>query len=150
MYLREFTCCCMLMLCGWNVVFISLYRRKILQRQQASANWLGVPTFTYPESCPINGTQPVCNSTTPYRTFDGSCNNLINPAWGQSRRPQLRLISAQYNRGKFTLFARKMFHTLAPSVISLKWKLMPGKVQNHKSVSSSLTGTWCGSFTNIF
>ncbi|KFB34769.1 AGAP010735-PA-like protein [Anopheles sinensis] len=40
-----------------------------------------------------------CDATTPYRTFDGSCNNLQNPTWGKANTPFGRLIKADYGDG---------------------------------------------------
>lgn len=41
---------------------------------------------------------PVCTKTR-YRTFDGSCNNLQNPAWGTPNRPYGRLLTPKYGDG---------------------------------------------------
>uniref|UniRef100_A0A182QCF9 Heme peroxidase 1 n=1 Tax=Anopheles farauti TaxID=69004 RepID=A0A182QCF9_9DIPT len=40
-----------------------------------------------------------CDSNTPYRTFDGRCNNLQNPAWGAANTPYGRLLTADYGDG---------------------------------------------------
>ncbi|XP_076089035.1 chorion peroxidase-like [Mytilus galloprovincialis] len=34
--------------------------------------------------------QETCNSYAKYRTYDGSCNNLMNPSWGKAKTPQRR------------------------------------------------------------
>nr|XP_022293504.1 peroxidase-like protein [Crassostrea virginica] len=39
---------------------------------------------------------PVCDSQDPYRTADGSCNNLFNPLLGKSFTPQSRVIPNAY------------------------------------------------------
>ena len=36
----------------------------------------------------------------PYRTFDGSCNNLQRPTWGQSNTAMQRILPPTYNDGK--------------------------------------------------
>uniref|UniRef100_A0A182PUT0 Heme peroxidase 1 n=1 Tax=Anopheles epiroticus TaxID=199890 RepID=A0A182PUT0_9DIPT len=36
----------------------------------------------------------------PYRTFDGTCNNLQNPSWGAANTLFARLIPAKYSDGK--------------------------------------------------
>ncbi|XP_067948302.1 myeloperoxidase-like [Watersipora subatra] len=43
-----------------------------------------------------------CDGNSPYRTIDGSCNNLKNPTWGQSVRQIGRRLSPQYNPGSKT------------------------------------------------
>lgn len=40
---------------------------------------------------------PFCNSRDPYRTADGSCNNLYNPLLGKSFTPQSRILQNAYN-----------------------------------------------------
>ncbi|XP_025417048.1 peroxidase-like [Sipha flava] len=41
----------------------------------------------------------VCNSSSKYRTFNGTCNNLKTPSWGASETPHLRLLNADYSDG---------------------------------------------------
>ena len=41
-----------------------------------------------------------CDRNSPWRTADGSCNNLDNPTWGMSDLPQRRLLPAAYDDGK--------------------------------------------------
>ncbi|KAK3577764.1 hypothetical protein CHS0354_003769 [Potamilus streckersoni] len=41
----------------------------------------------------------VCNAESPYRTPDGSCNNLDNPTWGKCFEPQRRILPAAYDNG---------------------------------------------------
>uniref|UniRef100_A0A2M4DQF3 Putative oxidase/peroxidase n=1 Tax=Anopheles darlingi TaxID=43151 RepID=A0A2M4DQF3_ANODA len=40
-----------------------------------------------------------CNTSSPYRTLDGSCNNLQNPSWGAANTVYERLIAADYGDG---------------------------------------------------
>ncbi|KAJ8322279.1 hypothetical protein KUTeg_000750 [Tegillarca granosa] len=54
---------------------------------------------TIMKDCPIK--YPKCNSYSRYRTADGSCNNLRNPALGAALTPQRRLIEAQHHDGRF-------------------------------------------------
>jgi hypothetical protein len=41
-----------------------------------------------------------CDPNTPYRTFDGSCNNLKVPWWGQSNTPYKRWLAPDYSDRK--------------------------------------------------
>lgn len=43
--------------------------------------------------------QKICDHATPYRSIDGSCNNLHNPFWGASFRAFDRIIPASYEDG---------------------------------------------------
>uniref|UniRef100_A0A182TA83 Peroxidase n=1 Tax=Anopheles maculatus TaxID=74869 RepID=A0A182TA83_9DIPT len=36
----------------------------------------------------------------PYRTFDGSCNNFVNPSWGAANTPFVRIVNPKYGDGK--------------------------------------------------
>lgn len=40
-----------------------------------------------------------CDPESPYRTIDGSCNNLGHPAWGMTGMPQKRFLSPAYDDG---------------------------------------------------
>ncbi|XP_071539116.1 salivary peroxidase/catechol oxidase-like [Panulirus ornatus] len=44
-----------------------------------------------------------CNASSPYRTPDGTCNNLENPLWGASFTPHRRVLPADYGDGVSTL-----------------------------------------------
>ena len=39
-----------------------------------------------------------CESESPYRTADGSCNNINSPAWGMAGSQQRRLIQSAYGK----------------------------------------------------
>ncbi|XP_053676626.1 peroxidase-like [Anopheles nili] len=43
-----------------------------------------------------------CDYNSPYRTFDGTCNNLQNPSWGSANTAYGRLISPEYGDGLST------------------------------------------------
>lgn len=43
---------------------------------------------------------PVCNPQDPYRTADGSCNNLFNPILGKAFTPQSRILPNAYDNCK--------------------------------------------------
>jgi hypothetical protein len=46
--------------------------------------------------CPYTTTSFTCNSTTRYRTYDGSCNNLLNPIYGKTETPFKRYLTPEY------------------------------------------------------
>lgn len=55
----------------------------------------------------IMGPNPFeCRSTPWYRNLDGSCNNLVHPAWGKASYPIRREFPADYDDSKF--FAIKL------------------------------------------
>ncbi|KAH3719115.1 hypothetical protein DPMN_061946 [Dreissena polymorpha] len=43
---------------------------------------------------------PPCDEKAYYRSYDGTCNNVVNPTWGASLTPQLREIPPMYDDGK--------------------------------------------------
>ncbi|CAG2251994.1 PXDN [Mytilus edulis] len=45
-----------------------------------------------------------CDENDPYRSADGSCNNLDYPEWGKSFTPQERFVPAHYEDGMYTQF----------------------------------------------
>ncbi|CAF0816026.1 unnamed protein product [Brachionus calyciflorus] len=68
-----------------------------LQSQSAPSTQLGkssqVPIF-----CPFN--KPIaCDLSFPYRTFDGTCNNLKNTWWGKADTPYKRIVRPAYADG---------------------------------------------------
>ena len=46
--------------------------------------------------CPFKNQKIVCNSSSIYRTYDGTCNNLVNPLIGAQNTPYIRLLSPAY------------------------------------------------------
>ncbi|XP_037093507.1 peroxidase-like isoform X2 [Pollicipes pollicipes] len=51
------------------------------------------------QTCP---SPPRCSAGTPYRSADGSCNNINNAAWGMSRTALQRILAPAYENGIFT------------------------------------------------
>lgn len=43
--------------------------------------------------------QETCNAKSPFRTADGSCNNLKNPSWGKAGSCMPRLLHSDYANG---------------------------------------------------
>ncbi|XP_022170860.1 peroxidase-like [Myzus persicae] len=73
----------------------------------------GIQAQTYPEANLIKNvsdefykkcaTSVTCNSTSKYRTINGTCNNLEQPLWGSTFTPYIRLGSAYYDDGNYSL-----------------------------------------------
>lgn len=47
--------------------------------------------------------QPKCDPISPFRTIDGSCNNLNFPVWGQTNTASTRIIEANYFDGNYNI-----------------------------------------------
>lgn len=47
--------------------------------------------------------KPKCDPNAPFRTIDGSCNNLNFPVWGQANTANTRIIDADYSDGKYCI-----------------------------------------------
>ena len=61
-------------------------------------------------SCPAD---PFCDETivdSPFRTADGSCNNLQNPLWGKSRTQSQRVLVPNYADGIIYIFIVYILH----------------------------------------
>lgn len=64
---------------------------------QARDPQAALKNFKAPQKfCPFKQ-QTTCNFNFPYRTLDGSCNNMKNPWWGKSEAPFSRWLSADYS-----------------------------------------------------
>lgn len=46
--------------------------------------------------------KPNCDIKSPYRTINGSCNNLQHPVWGQYNTANIRIIQANYSDSMYT------------------------------------------------
>lgn len=57
-------------------------------------NW--IQSWQAELGCPQRPRIP-CDPFSPFRTADGSCNNLNNPEWGMSFTPQERYLQAEYD-----------------------------------------------------
>jgi len=55
--------------------------------------------------CSYKSLNVSCLSNAYYRTFDGSCNNLLNPWWGTTNIPFRRLMKANYADGIKQIFS---------------------------------------------
>lgn len=74
----------------WLANFKSDFRNGI-----QSKGLLEIPEV--PESC-LNPNKQ-CDASYPYRSMDGTCNNLQHPYWGAAFTPLTRLVPAAYNDG---------------------------------------------------
>jgi len=66
--------------CGWS------YKAAMVIHNSWPSSLVAPPV------CWLSPPPRSCDSSALYRTIDGSCNNLQHPDWGQSLRPQLRLL----------------------------------------------------------
>ncbi|XP_046398832.1 peroxidase-like [Ischnura elegans] len=57
--------------------------------------------FTISEVSGSCKADPVCRKYMPYRTLDGSCNNLKKTSWGMSRTPLVRIAKPKYQDAVF-------------------------------------------------
>lgn len=70
---------------------------------------------TYYENCAPSVT---CDFTSKYRTINGTCNNEEHPLWGSTNTPYIRLGSAYYDDGKWSIllsFKNEYIFTLIDS-----------------------------------
>ena len=66
-----------------------------------------------------------CDPNSPYRTIDGSCNNLQHPTWGQSIRPIGRRLPPQYNPGNSYKKTTYIFQCLSCNNHKKYWTITP-------------------------
>ena len=64
--------------------------------------------------CPYKAIGVPCLPDARYRTFDGTCNNLLNPWWGSANIPFRRLLNANYADG-----TEKSVSTISKLLLSL-------------------------------
>lgn len=127
-----------------------------LKTLQARSPASALKNLRAPEKfCPFK--EPVrCDTQFPYRTFDGSCNNIKNTWWGKSGTPFKRWTPADYsdqfklNEPRESIDGSKLpnpyllscaingdFHDIEPSVshMLMQW----GQLVNHDITSLSIT-----------
>nr|XP_040237277.2 peroxidase-like isoform X1 [Anopheles coluzzii] len=63
--------------------------------------WLVTRLFLVVSAIVVPHALAQCDSSSPYRTFDGTCNNLQNPSWGSANTPYGRLLPAEYGDGVY-------------------------------------------------
>ena len=78
----------------------SLAKRFSLTPNQAGfgLNSFSIKGTIIEDKCPQGGG---CDATTPYRSYDATCNNLANPLWGSSNSPFQRTLLPVYSDGVF-------------------------------------------------
>ncbi|XP_063606892.1 peroxidasin-like, partial [Penaeus indicus] len=52
-----------------------------------------------PAGCEMPKSRPSCSASHPYRTIDGTCNNLGHPKWGSAMTPFVRYLVPAYEDG---------------------------------------------------
>ena len=78
----------------------SLAKRFSLTPDQAGfgLNAFSIKGTIIEDKCPAGRR---CDSNSPYRSYDASCNNLANPLWGSSNSPFQRTLLPVYSDGVF-------------------------------------------------
>lgn len=72
------------------------------QKESKRRSWLPEIDFSQTDlasRCPGDPICPRNANRDPYRTYDGSCNNLRHTAWGKSNTPYTRLLPPDYEDG---------------------------------------------------
>lgn len=93
------------------------------------------------DTCPL---PPVCIPLSKYRTFDGSCNNLVNPNWGRALTPLERHLPPEYEDGTSTLWllwsfvegSTNVFLFFLKGIWSPKWGAPGRELPNVRAVRS--------------
>lgn len=70
------------------------------------------------KSC-ADGTESAVCSISPYRTYDGVCNNHQHKAWGAGMRAFKRELTADYADGKVDFFPSGLWYNLELTLLLL-------------------------------
>ena len=76
--------------------FAREYTEKNANRKKRQAAGFNTINSTF---CPYQNVKITCNSTDKYRSYDGTCNNLVNPLIGAANVPYVRLLPPAYQDG---------------------------------------------------
>jgi len=79
--------------------FVSSFSEKVTPLQAvASLSEISLQGTSLANTCPVN---PTCGQSlrSPFRTLDGSCNNVAQTILGRSSTQYQRLLDAEYNDG---------------------------------------------------
>ena len=115
--------------------FVSLFATKRISRSTGA-----VPNDVHAELkaiCPRDGVQYCENKK--YRSLDGSCNNVANPAWGASHSPLQRLVEADYGDSVSSLRSSKIPGESLPNVRFLSLSLFREPFEKQEHLTSLVT-----------
>lgn len=76
--------------------FAREYNEKDANRRKRAAIGLNTINSTY---CPYRKVKLTCKSCDKYRSYDGTCNNPVNPLIGAANVPYVRLLPPAYQDG---------------------------------------------------
>ncbi|OWF51425.1 chorion peroxidase-like [Mizuhopecten yessoensis] len=89
-----------------------------------------------------------CEANSPYRTIDGSCNNIGHPAWGMTGMPQKRFLAPDYDDGFNSPRSRGQDGAPLPNPRNISNELHQSNGnQTYESKLSVMLMTW-GQFIN--
>lgn len=92
-----------------------------------------------------NNEEIVCDENSPYRTLDGTCNNLDNPIWGAANTVQMRFLDPLFE--KDTVPADNVPRKKnIPSARDLSNECFDNTRNQHFSVKHSTSMVWFGQF----
>jgi hypothetical protein len=74
--------------------FVQEYSNTSVRRKRQVVGYTINSTY-----CPYQNVEITCNSTYKYRSYDGTCNNLVNPLIGAANVPYVRLLPPAYQDG---------------------------------------------------
>ncbi|XP_065334518.1 peroxidase-like [Cloeon dipterum] len=80
----------------------------------------------------------ICNTTSPYRNIDGTCNNINHPSWGRSMTAYKRMIPPKYGDGLYKLRKSHSASAPLPSPREISISLISDKDKPEKEVTAAV------------
>jgi len=77
---------------------LKAYKELMKQEKSVTLNYQNKPARIPAPYCPREN-NIYCNPSYPYRTANGSCNNILYPWWGEAESPYKRLLPPDYDDG---------------------------------------------------
>ncbi|KAK3887752.1 hypothetical protein Pcinc_008156 [Petrolisthes cinctipes] len=121
----------------------SMSRRMNITRETSSfdSRWIGdLSSSPYCDQERLRPRPSPCNPTHPYRSVDGTCNNIDNPNWGASFTPFRRAMPPEYGDGLSSLRRAKDGEDL-PSARQVSNRVHINRMADSQSYSV-LTMSW--------
>jgi hypothetical protein len=114
--------------------------KRISDSFQMSMNAMKSKKALRSDDCPFKNNY-TCNSSNKYQSFDGSCNNLLNPLLGRAETPFKRLLKPVYDDG-----------IESPRTLSASNKSLPNPRYISRTImsdNSQLEKIWTNIFTHF-